>query len=249
MIKLLLRKARYYLKNIQDKKLLLKMRPSENDLLCEIKEKKLTYLTKTKLANILYTVNDLEQNECPGLFIEAGCALGGSSILICRLKGSKRAFNVYDVFEMIPAPTEKDTEDVHQRFKIIKEGKSKGIKGDLYYGYENDLYAKVVQNFEDFNIQLEREKVKLVKGLVQDTMKISEPVAFAHIDVDWYEPVKTCLEQIWPNLIVGGSIILDDYHDWGGCRKAVDEYFERQEGPFSWQDEFGSLKVTRIKKA
>ncbi len=67
-------------------------------------------------------------------------------------------------------------------------------------------------------------------------MKIEQPVAFAHIDVDWYEPVITSLERIFPKLVIGGSIVLDDYHDWGGCRKAVDEYLSRVPGEFIFNE-------------
>lgn len=87
--------------------------------------------------------------------------------------------------------------------------------------------------------------MSLVKGLVQETMKIDQPVAFAHIDVDWYDPVITCLERIFPNLVVGGSIILDDYHDWGGCRKATDEYLRRVAGQYVLDDSAGSMKITK----
>ncbi len=87
----------------------------------------------------------------------------------------------------------------------------------------------------------------MIKGLVQETMNINEPVVFAHIDVDWYDSVKTCLQQIWPNLVIGGSLILDDYDCWGGRRKATDEYFRNFVGQFSMDDNFGSMKVTRIK--
>jgi asparagine synthase (glutamine-hydrolysing) len=55
----------------------------------------------------------------------------------------------------------------------------------------------------------------------------------------------TCLSRIFPHLTVGGSIILDDYHDWGGCRKATDEYLERISGEFSLDDSAGSMKITR----
>jgi asparagine synthase (glutamine-hydrolysing) len=47
----------------------------------------------------------------------------------------------------------------------------------------------------------------------------------AHIDADWYEPVKTCVERIEPHLSPGGVLVIDDYGHWSGCRKAVDEYF------------------------
>ena len=77
-------------------------------------------------------------------------------------------------------------------------------------------------------------------------MTIKQPVAFAHIDVDWYDPVKTCLERIFPNLIVGGSLILDDYHDWGGCRKAVDTYLQTVNGEFRLNDSAGSLQIIKL---
>jgi asparagine synthase (glutamine-hydrolysing) len=76
-------------------------------------------------------------------------------------------------------------------------------------------------------------------------MKITQPVAFAHIDVDWYEPVMFCLQHIAPNLVVGGRIIFDDYHCWGGCRKAVDEYLRTVVGQFELDDSTGAMKMTR----
>jgi asparagine synthase (glutamine-hydrolysing) len=77
-------------------------------------------------------------------------------------------------------------------------------------------------------------------------MHIDQPVAFAHVDVDWYEPVSTCLERIFPRLVEGGSIILDDYHDWGGCRKAADEYLRGIAGQFALDDSAGSMKIIRM---
>lgn len=50
------------------------------------------------------------------------------------------------------------------------------------------------------------------------------PVAFAHIDCDWYEPVRYCLDALRRRLAAGAIVVLDDYRDYGGCRKAVDAY-------------------------
>ncbi|MCF8366081.1 MAG: TylF/MycF family methyltransferase [Bacteroidales bacterium] len=47
--------------------------------------------------------------------------------------------------------------------------------------------------------------------------------------------------------MVGGSLILDDYHSWGGCRKATDEFFRNFVGQFSMDDSFGSMKVLKVK--
>ncbi|MGE3876915.1 MAG: TylF/MycF/NovP-related O-methyltransferase [Parvibaculaceae bacterium] len=220
--------------------------PETRDLLKRIRSSKLTYLSDRKLASLANTCGAIEDANLPGMFIEAGCALGGSAILIATVKNSDRPFFIYDVFGMIPPPTQEDTNDVHDRYRTIVEGKSAGIDGDKYYGYQENLYEVVQGNLRRFGIEPEGRSVTLIKGLVQDTMQIGEPVAFAHVDVDWYEPVMTSLQRIFPRLVEGGSIILDDYHDWGGCRKATDEYLRRVAGQFALDDSAGSMKITRV---
>jgi O-methyltransferase len=87
----------------------------------------------------------------------------------------------------------------------------------------------------------------LIRGLVQDTLHINEPVCLAHIDVDWYEPVLICLERIEPHLSVGGTLVIDDYLAWSGCQRAVDEYFDRKDrSRYQFDTSPGSLLVTKL---
>ena len=218
----------------------------DRGLVLRVQASKLTYLGDKKLSSLVSTCRSIEERNISGLFLEAGCALGGSSILIASLKTNVRPLYVYDVFGMIPPPTSDDTEDVHRRYKAIKEGSSKGIDGDEYYGYVPNLYSVVQHNLKAFGIDCEEQSVFLIKGLIQNTMNIDEEIAFAHIDVDWYEPVRVCLQRIYPNLAVGGAIILDDYHDWGGCRRATDEYLKQISGRFEIDDSAGSMKVVKL---
>ena len=226
---------------------LVKLYSAERELISRIRSRNLTYLSDSKLASLANTCRSIEESNLSGIFLEAGCALGGSTILIASLKRDERSLFVYDVFGVIPPPTSEDTQDVHERYKTIVEGKSQGIGGDKYYGYEENLYDIVRSNLTSFGIDCEKQCVSLVQGLLQDTMKIDGPVAFAHVDVDWYEPVKTSLERIFPNLTVGGSIILDDYHDWGGCRKATDEFLREVTDKIVLDDSAGSMKITKLK--
>lgn len=219
---------------------------ADRELIIRILSANLTYLPDRKLRCLLETSRSIEAANLPGVFIEAGCALGGSTILIASAKKKSRPFFVYDVFGMIPPPTREDTQDVHDRYRTIVQGKSTGIGGDKYYGYEENLYEIVEANLKAFGIERDADNVSLIQGLLQDTMNISQPVAFAHVDVDWYEPVKTCLERVFPKLVAGGSVILDDYHDWGGCRKAADEFLRGVAGQFSLDDSAGSMKITRV---
>jgi asparagine synthase (glutamine-hydrolysing) len=83
----------------------------------------------------------------------------------------------------------------------------------------------VTDSFTRLGVPAAEHNVELVQGLFEDTIDLDEPVAFAHLDGDWYESTMTCLTRIAPLLVPGGRIVLDDYYMWSGCRRAVDEYF------------------------
>ena len=73
---------------------------------------------------------------------------------------------------------------------------------------------------------MDGRRIALHEGLFEDTLHPPREVAFAHIDCDWYDPVKLCLQRIVPRLSPGAHLILDDYNDYGGCRRATDEFLE-----------------------
>ena len=84
--------------------------------------------------------------------------------------------------------------------------------------------------FARHGVPVADHNIELVQGLFEDTVRLDEPVAFAHLDGDWYESTMTCLTRIAPLLVPGGRIVLDDYYTWSGCRRAVDEYFTGRDG-------------------
>lgn len=185
----------------------------------------LTYLDDAALNDLFQQVIRIELESLDGDLIEAGCALGGSAIVIATGKSPQRSFYIYDVFGMIPPPSKQDDADVHERYNIIMNGASQGINGDRYYGYEENLYENVVDNFRQHGVPIEENNTYLIKGLYEKTMHIKRPIALAHIDCDWYESVMTCLQRITPFLVRGGVLVIDDYYTWSGCKKAVDTFF------------------------
>jgi asparagine synthase (glutamine-hydrolysing) len=218
-------------------------------LLTAVRDRRLTYLSPAKLAALARTCQAIEEQQIPGVFIEAGCALGGSAVVIGSLKRPQRRFEIYDVFGMIPAPGANDPPEVHQRYSEIVGGSAVGLGGDRYYGYEADVERIVRRNLESFELDLEVCNIVLVPGLVQNTLTGVGPVAFAHLDVDWYEPSRVCIERLYPRLSIGGSIVVDDYHDWGGCRQAIDEFLAGLTGGFVTDDAPRSLKITKLTSA
>jgi asparagine synthase (glutamine-hydrolysing) len=190
-----------------------------------VTDARLTYLKPEKLVRIEQAVADVSRAGVAGCFLECGIALGGSGIVIATLMPDHREFHGYDVFGMIPPPTStKDDEKSRARYETIRTGQSRGIGGDPYYGYVEDLERRVIDNFARFGQPVDGRRVSLHKGFFQDTLHPPPTIAFAHIDCDWYDPVKLCLQRIVPRLAEGGYVVLDDYNDYGGCRQAVDEF-------------------------
>lgn len=66
------------------------------------------------------------------------------------------------------------------------------------------------------------------KGVVPESFAGLEDsrVAFAHLDMDLYEPTLRAMEFIWPRLVEGGALVIDDYgSEWTGVTMAVHEKF------------------------
>lgn len=199
-------------------------------VIAQARAEHLTYLKEHNLRELAALVIELERDGREGLVIEAGTARGGSAIVLAAAKAPIRPMKVYDVFGMIPPPGERDGTDVHERYETIAGGEARGVGGDTYYGYRDDLYREVTESFSRLGVPAGEHNVELIQGLFEDTIELDEPVAFAHLDGDWYESTMTCLERIAPRLVPGGRIVLDDYNKWSGCRNAVDEYFAGRDG-------------------
>lgn len=193
-----------------------------------VRDKRLTYLNPRKFLRLEAVAQRLGKKGIPGDFCEFGVALGGSGIVMADYaKRQSRAFHGFDVFEMIPPPeSEKDGTRAKERYETIASGQSEGIGGDTYYGYIDDLIKKVKASFAEFGVPADGKAVTLHQGLFEDTLPKAglTSVALAHIDCDWYDPVKYCLEQVADLMAPGAVFLIDDYNDYGGARVAVDEF-------------------------
>ena len=113
--------------------------PEVEEVIERARAEHLSYLRKNDLRELATIVADADANQLPGLIVEAGTARGGSAIVMAAAKAPARGMKVYDVFGMIPAPSEQDGPDVHRRYEKIAGGEAKGVGGDTYYGYRDDL--------------------------------------------------------------------------------------------------------------
>jgi O-methyltransferase len=69
-------------------------------------------------------------------------------------------------------------------------------------------------------------RFSLVKGWFDDTLpsfRAPGGIALLRLDGDWYDSTMTCLKFLLPQVVAGGIVIVDDYHTWDGCTRAVHE--------------------------
>lgn len=213
----------------------------------QVLDENLSYLDLDALLELYLEVKKVKTSGRPGVIIEAGCGLGGSSLLITSAKEKSRRFYIYDVFGMIPSPTEEDEDKAQKRYEEIISGESSGCGNNKYYGYEKDLIKIVEGNFSRFGLSLSQNNIEIIKGLFEDRLNVNESVALAHIDCDWFDSVFVCLQRIVPHLTIGGVLIIDDYFTWPGCKKAVDTYFVDLKSEFEFIRKH-RLHIVRIKR-
>jgi asparagine synthase (glutamine-hydrolysing) len=197
---------------------------------------KLTYLELDKLQRMETAL--AETRGLQGDILEFGVALGGSGIMLAHATGPDRRFVGFDVFGMIPPPTStKDDAASRARYEVIHSGHARGLGGKEYYGYRDDLYEEVKASFARNGVPVDGKRIILLKGLFEETWPTLEVsrIALAHIDCDWYDPVRYCLEACADRMCPGGIIITDDYHNYSGARIAIDE-FVAQRRDFAFED-------------
>lgn len=201
--------------------------PGARRLSKAIRESRLTFVSRKKLRRLGTAIYIASLSKDAGIYLEAGVALGGTAIFIAKRMPRNSELRLYDVFGMIPPPSEHDDADAISRYEVIASGQSKGIDGDPYYGYMNDLKSIVAENLRRFGVDPSTGVVTLVEGKFEDTLDLEVPVRFAHVDCDWYDSVVTCIDRIWPKLVNGGVMLFDDYRSYVGCQKAVDEFIAK----------------------
>ena len=214
-----------------------------------MRRRNLTYLSPRKLRTLERCVDLIETHKVPGDIVEAGVALGGSAILLSTRAHRQTVSRLRRVRDDPAAWREGSARRARALRATIREGRSKGIGSDVYYGYRDDLFEHASRVLAEFGGPGRRSGVQLKRGLFEDTLHPTGPVALAHVDSDWYEPVLPLPVAHRPHTFRrAGSSVLDDYHDYGGCRRAAAEFLAEHS---EWRvvADAGSLVVGRVTPA
>ncbi len=149
-----------------------------------------------------------------GELLECGVFRGGTALLeatTVREAGAERPLHLVDSFAGMP-----ETTTGVDRFK----------EGDFATTSAEDV-RRALAPFPF---------AKVHEGYIPEILEEAGigRLAWAYIDVNIYEAVRDSLEFIYPRLLPGGSIVLDDYGfpSCPGVRRAMDEFFaDRREVP------------------
>jgi hypothetical protein len=180
-----------------------------------------------------------EKQELAGDFVECGVWKGGAVGLMAlvNLKHGhvRRHIHLFDSFEEICEPDETiDGKRAVNEVKMwTKAGGTKGRLIPLRGIYEHRGGPGTIQENKqllEHTIGYDSQYLHYHKGWFQNTLpeqhREIEKIAILRIDADWYASTKICLEYLFPKVVSGGFVIIDDYGAYNGCRKAVDEYIK-----------------------
>lgn len=183
------------------------------------------------IAQLCRSVEYLIEHEIEGDFVECGVYRGASIIAIIRtlqrLQVMDRDIWLYDTFDGMPKPDEIDQfccEASGDAKQLWDESKREGGGSNWVRAELDDLKANIS------HVAYPQERMHFVKGLVEDTIPATVPdkIALLRLDTDFYSSTKHELEHLFPRVVSGGVVIIDDYGAFQGSKQATDEYLKEQ---------------------
>lgn len=171
--------------------------------------------------------------DLPGAIVDCGVFKGTSLVRFAGFRdlfGNVHAHKIigFDTFDTFPETDYEDDKPYRDRF--ISNAGDRSI------------------SLEQLNKVLDHkgvnEHIELVKGDINETVPDyaeKHPylrIALLNLDTDIYEPAVIILEHFYPLIVRGGVLLLDDYGEFPGETRAVDEFFadkdvEIKKSPFS----------------
>jgi O-methyltransferase len=189
-----------------------------------------TYTGPSRLATLLQAVEHLVRHRIPGDLVECGVWKGGSmmaaALQLRLLKEESRSLWLYDTFTGMTEPTGHDIDLCGREAAQLLQDPAHAEAVACAAGL-----AEVQRNLASTGYPSER--VHCVAGPVEQTIPGTAPeqIALLRLDTDWYESTRHELVHLYPRLVPGGLLIIDDYGHWQGARRAVDEFLANQPAP------------------
>jgi O-methyltransferase len=147
-----------------------------------------------------------------GDLVECGVWNGGSAALLAVATMGRRGDRdvwLYDSFRGLPPPTERDPEAVREFW---------------FQGWNMGQELRVREIWR--RLRLPTRRLHIRRGWFTQSFRSEEigSIAVLHIDCDWYDSVKLCLDSWYDKVTPGGIVILNDYNLYSGANDAVHDF-------------------------
>lgn len=185
-----------------------------------------TMTTPTKIAALVEATRYVVRTKVPGAIVECGVWRGGSmqavALTLRELGDTDRELHLFDTFEGMPPPTTHDMRTTEAGPVSAETLLAESDKDSWMWAIAGLDDVKQVMAGTDYP----SDRVHFHPGLVEDTTpdQAPETIAILRLDTDWYASTKHELQHLYDRLSPGGVLVLDDYGDWDGARKATDEW-------------------------
>ena len=184
-----------------------------------------------RVAVLCDAVRYLVRAGLPGAMVECGVWRGGSmmavALTLLEQDAADRDLYLFDTFESMPPPTDRDIDVYGRPAAEMFEGPNNA----------NEIPELAVPPIEQVQAAMAStgypsERVHFVKGMVEDTVpgEAPETIALLRLDTDWYTSTAHEMHHLFPRVVDGGVLIVDDYGIFSGARDAVDEHLA-ESGP------------------
>ena len=196
-----------------------------------------TLTSVPRIQALLDAVSYCVQRGVSGAFAECGVWRGGSVLaMILKLRdlgAVDRDIDLYDTFEGMTEPSERDTSRYSPpALRTWEEDAGSGKRAWTHW-FSPEVFNEDIVRDLLLSTGYPESRIHLVKGPVEQTLPSQAPaeLSLLRLDTDWYDSTRHELVHLYPRLSIGGVLIIDDYGHWEGCRQAVDEYFSEAAAP------------------
>jgi hypothetical protein len=155
----------------------------------------------------------------PGAFAEFGVARGGGiGILARELTSAQRHLHLFDTWGELPDFTPEDGPAAPELSRWIEAGGFEELAGPDPRGDAERLLIR--------KLGMPRELVTFHQGKFEDTLGRYDggPIAFAHVDADWYTSTACVVKFLENQLSPRAIVVADDFGYLDGVATALDDW-------------------------
>lgn len=168
----------------------------------------------------------VKYKDTEGVYCEAGIA-AGAQVIAMKYGAPNKTIHVFDSFCGIPRPSNMD--DQMPGIKYFTEEEILQLPDPGKQKLETTGVSSVsIDDFKKHMIDSGAGLDNLVihEGWFEDVLPTVEIglISILRLDGDLYNSTYVCLKYLYPKLIKGGVLIIDDIQ-LPGCEKAVNKYF------------------------